>query len=590
VSDHDTSELADDLPELDHRARGAAAALRHRIDTLVPEDHGDPSVTAAHTDGISPTDLAAPATDPVGEMRSLDRAGGRRRRWWLAAAAVTVVAAAGGAVAVVTGDDHPDVTSGGQPDYLLPGWLPEGLEPTSAIDFANAATSGGLGGLSGEIAGYGDPDSDDPWASTLAVTHFVIPPEMADEWQMTEGEPVTLAGHEATLSEIDGSDSGSPGPGWQVQWPVEDGQMAVAGTRLSREEVLAAAAEATPDPAIGPGSLPDGFTELARGPLDAAAPGLGIVTPSTGLAVTYTIPSEGDDGRSVVSIIERSGPESAVDLLRGSYADSDAITVRGRHAVVGRGDGQVVVQWAEPEGQLITVLGYGVAEDAVLRVADQLRPAGAGEVAALLADHAPPAAGEFDDPPEGHVEVASGGTPNGRWRVVVDTTAPEGMEALSVERVSESGDSSSGTASWMGGDGSAAPPPLEVSTDTEDGVTIVYGLVHPDAAAVTIEAPGLSGVSLGFHDVEGWQRRPFAGQLTEEQIAGVGGGEAVVIARAADGRELGRTQISVGPDPLLPGDQPSGDVAEACTTLPDGTTECSVSSGSGATATIPADR
>lgn len=585
MSGHDA-----DMTELDRRGRSAAAALRAGIDTLVAPD---PDASHERAAGPAASGLSAVpgpgATAPPEPIR-LDRprrSGGRRatRPWLLAAAAFAGLATVAGAIAVVTGDDgRPDVTSGGQGGALLPGWLPEGLEPRYAIDLAGASAPRGL---AGEVVVYGDADADDPWASTLGVIHVASD---EDGWGSSspDGEPVTVAGHPAMLSEVEGPTGlATSGQGWQVDWPVDDGHLIVGG--LGRDEVLAAAEAATTEPAIGSAGLPAGYTELARGPLGAASPTL-FADAESGLSVTYTVPAEGDDDmETTLAVVQRPAPESAVDLLRGGLVSSDAITVRGRHAVVARGEGVVAVQWAEPEGQLVTVVGSGLTEteDVVLQVAERLRPAGAAEVAALLSEHAPPVPGEFAEPPEGHVVVDEGETATGRWRVVADATAPEGMEALSIERMSESA-SSSGTSSGTSPGGPSGPPPLELTTDTEDGSTIVYGLAHEDTTELGVEGLGHGGAG-GISRVEGWSRRVIVVDVGE--LPRGGAIDAVVIARAADGRELGRYPIHLEPDPVVPeGDAPTGaDIEEECTTFADGTTECSTSGSTGASDTIPGD-
>src|SRR5262249_22657046 len=158
----------------------------------------------------------------------------------------------------------------------------------------------------------------------------------------------------------------------------------------------AAAEAATTQPAIGRSGLPDGYTELARGPLDdpllltssvfesaggtaGASAGAGA-----GVAVSHADPSDGSAARPAIVGVARPGPASAVDLLRLWSPDAHTSTVRGHHAVIGRSSeppgsagesGVVSVRWAEAEGQVVTVVGYGVAEDVVRQVAEGMRSA-----------------------------------------------------------------------------------------------------------------------------------------------------------------------------------------------------------------------
>lgn len=546
------------LDALDRRARAAARTLLNDLAAEVPDgaDSGD-----------TPTPIVR-----------LDAAAGRRR-WSLVAAAVTLLAVVGGAVAVLSRDDGgPDVLSQTMPGYLLPSRLPAGLEPTRAIDFADNAQPDGI---RGDIAIYGDSNAADPWATALAVIHLV-----ADEAALgdpSDGETVTVAGHDATLRETE-SPLGfalSSGEGWELEWPVDDGRLQVRGA-MTRDEILAAAETATTEPAVDASGLPDGYAEVARGPIGATDPTLfSVATDRSGLAVTYTAPSEGDEAQEMVAVIQRPAPASAVDLLRAAFPDADEITLRGRHAVVGERDGTTAIQWAEPEGQLVTVVGFGVTTDVVVQVADDLRPARPDEVAALLADHAPDPLGEFGDAPDRSTVVAEGETSTGRWRVLADTTMSEGMEGLTIERATGSS-SSSGTSSGMSG-GDA--PGLELATDTEDGTTIVYGVVPADTASVTFDAPGIQG-ALEFHEVEGWDSKVIAANITADLPSDIAADviDAVtIVARGADGRELGRQTVAVEHDPFPPDDAAPGDIVEACTTLPDGSEQCTFESETSAT-------
>jgi hypothetical protein len=566
----------DDAPldALDRRGRAAARTLLEDLaargaDTLVGEDV-DPAVPVGDAEtGPAPSDppkstepapipATEPPTLPVPTVVPPDRPtgrGGRRpaRRKFLAAAAVAVLAAAGGAVAVVTDDGGPDVTSGGEPDYLLPGWLPGGFEPLSAAGVPDTAAMG----FDADIAVYGDPDSDDPWSAGLAVIHLVADEDVLGD-PRSDGEAVTVAGHDARLREAESEGFGGrrpAGPGWEVEWEVDDGRIIVVGA-LPSDEVLAAAEAATTEPAIDPAGLPDGYTELARGPMEEPSllytslfeEFLDGSVDGAGLAVTYADPSDSASVRPAVVVAQRPGPASAVDLLRLSFDDGDVTTVRGRHAVIGRGSeppgsagetGIVAVQWAEPEGQLVTVVGFGVAEDAVLQVAEGLRPASAGEVAELRDQQVVAAPREFGDVPEGHVAVASGETPTGQWRLVADAGRRANIGALTVERMSGA------IASTASNTGDRVEPPLDLGADTSDGTVVIWGVLWVDAASVTVDGPGGEPIALDIHEVEGWSDPVVAGAFPVDHFAGSGEG-VVVVARDADGREVARNTTVLG--------------------------------------------
>jgi hypothetical protein len=606
MTDRTDAFATDDAPdELDRHARAAASALLARVAEMVDDEaEVDRSAGAGPATGATAPITAPPTASPVaagpvaarpvaaptdrsgGEAdadtadphvvplgRATDRPGARsRRRRLLACAAAATVVAIGAAIALTGDSGAPDVTSGGPGGALLPAWLPDGLEPLMAVDLDRADRPDAV---DGEVAIYGDRDAPDPWAETLTVTHLLVPDEMASGMQPQEGEAVTVSGHEATLSEMDGIESGTGGPGWRVQWSTEDGLVGVAGTNLTRDEVLTAAALVTDGPGIAEDGLPRGFTELARGPFDAAAPSLSPSVFASGLAVSYGAPDGADDEQAMLAIHQRPGPASAVDLVRATSADSEAITVRGDHGVLSRhGRGGLVVQWAEPEGRLVTVVASGVSERSVLRIVEGMRPADAEEIEALLSEPATPSPGEFVPVPSEQVEVTAGEVPGGgRWRVVVDTAAPASLDALSVEQVSADGSFSSGAAS--GGLGGSARP-LDLSSDSTDGGTVVYGTVTADAATVTLEAPGRPAVPLELHGVDGWDLRVVASLVADI------GPESVAVARAVDGREVARTTIYVAPDPITPGSSDpatgGGDdtaVEETCVTEPDGSVTCS---------------
>lgn len=519
------------LDALDRRGRAAARTL---LDDLAAREARTPVA-----DHAPPPSSPEPRVIHVG--RPVLNGGGRPARlWFVAAAVVAVVAAVVGAVVATRDDSSPSVSSRGALDYLLPGWLPAGLEPVHAIDVPDAAAVG----YGADIAVYGDPDTDDPWSATLTVTHLVADEELLGG-PPSGGEAVTVAGHDARLRE-----GFEDGEGWEVEWQVDDGRLIVGGA-LTSEEVLAAAEAATTEPAIDASGLPEVFTELARGPsgadfmlftslfegnLDRSGEG----SVGSGLAVTYADPSDSDAVRTAVVVAQRPGPASAVDLLRQWFPDADATTVRGHHAVIGRGSeppgsagqaGVVAVQWAEPDGQLVSVVGFGVAEDAVLQVAEGLRPPNAGEVAALRDEHAVTAPRSFGDVPAGRV-VASGESQTGQWRVVADAGREDNIGTLTLERLWGA------IASTSSNTGDRVEPPLDLAADFSDGTTIVWGVLGVDAASVTIEAADAEPITLDIHEVDGWTHPVIAGAFPDTHFAP--SSEVAVIARDESGQELAR--------------------------------------------------
>jgi hypothetical protein len=530
------------LDALDRRGRAAARTLLDDLaarggDTLVAEDAGPAPIPA-------PGSSARPDPTVIHLGRPSVRGGGRTaRRWLVAAAVVGVLAAVSGAFTAASRDDgRPAVSSDGEVDQLLPSWVPEGFEPVSALDIPDPAAAG----FSADIAVYGDHDGDDPWSATVSVVHLVAGEELLGG-RPSGGEAVTVAGHDARLSESEGFGGGRQ---WEVEWQVDDGRLIVAGP-LTPDEVLAAAETATTEPAIDTSGLRAGYSELARGPFtdslvftslfEGVVRGSADAGDGSGLAVTYADPADSGQVRPAVVVARRPGPASAIDLLRLWFTDAAATTVRGRHAVIGRGDelpgsageaGVVAVQWAEPEGQLVSVVGFGVGEDAVLQVAEGLRPAGPGEVADLREEHAVAAPREFDDVRDGQVVVASGDSATGRWRIVAEASPQANIGSLTLERLWGAIGATASTT------GARLEPPVDVQADISDGTIVIWGVLGVDAAAVTAEAPGREPVTLDTHEVEGWSQRVVADAFPDDHFDP--DDTVSVVARDADGEEVAR--------------------------------------------------
>lgn len=541
------------LTELDRLGARAATALRERIDTLVQLDPGRSGDRVG-----TPTRLFGgdePLVVDLGQRAESDRSSQRRRRALLVAAAIVVLTGVS-AVMVLTRDDPPAVTSG-QPKYLLPGWLPEGWgpDPEAVVLDDDSVPDAGLGG---EIAVYGVESADDPWAGpTVGVARIVPDPSsFGDE---SDGEPITVGGHQAMLSR--------DGQAWAVEWSEDGGRILIRGIGVSRDDVLAAAAAASAEPAIAPGGLPDGFVEIGRGPLNAAA-AIGYPTGS-GLTLVYTTTAV-PGGDKYLAVVQRPGTAASVDLARWGSPGLDAAstTVRGRHAVVGRFTGETLLQWHEPSGTLVTLLASGLDEAAVRRVAEELRPAGDAEIGHLVRARPPDSATRsgFASLEEGQVAVVSGRSGEMQWRLVASVDQEARLGSLSYEEAA--GGSASGATG--GSDDSGAAPPLEATaTETMDGKGwVVYGVVAGDAGAVTAEGADGSAIPLDLYDVTGWDRRVFIGFLPADTQA------RDVVAHRPDGTELARQSLVLSrpAEPLA-----DGDSAEVCAEVGDGTFECTTS-------------
>jgi hypothetical protein len=479
-------------------------------------------------------------------LARVDRDGGRRRPWGrllLAAAAVVLLAAV--AAVVVGRDGTTDVARSADPPALVPGWVPDGMQLTRAVTLADAADPAAAGAT---ITVYGDTSADDPWADTVWVAAAPGddpgPPPTDDG-----GEPITIDGHPGVIRE------GSPelaelGARWQVLWYADGATHTVgAGDGWSREQVVAAA-EAVEGDTIGHAGLPDGYVDLAHGGLGATTAYAASGDRASGLVLSYQAPAAGtEETTTLLGVIQRPGAPAEVDLLRHGFRDSGETTVRGHRAAVGRGDGMVALQWLE-DGQLVTVMGTGLDEPAVARVAEELRPAGEGEVRRLLDEHP---VNSFDPVPEGQEAVVEGETAAGdRWRVLVTQDAAEGMSAVTLETITADGSGSSGTEASGGG---PAAGPVEVSMDQpRDADVVLYGVVAPEVASLAIEAPGRPPIEVTATEVANWERRVFGTSVPTAEAT-----DAWLVARGADGQELGR-------QPLLTSD--SGQETEAATTGP----------------------
>ena len=89
--------------------------------------------------------------------------------------------------------------------------------------------------------------------------------------------------------------------------------------------------------------------------------------------------------------------------------------------------------------------------------------------------------------------------------------------------------------------GDRVEPPVDLGADTSDGTIVVWGLLWVDAATVTVEAPGRAPVTLATHEVEGWSHPVVAGSFPDDHFAPTD--EVSVVARDADGREVGRSTV-----------------------------------------------
>lgn len=271
-------------------------------------------------------------------------------------------------------EDGPAVTSGTQSQYLLPGWLPHGVEPIQAMRFGDVPEVGG------EVVAYGRADAEDPWdGSVLAAFHIAPSLDTFFGEGGTDGPPI---GGRLSRMRQDAQ-------GWLMEWSIDGGLMVVRGIGVSREQVIAAAQAASVEPAIDPAGLPDGLIELVRGPVHAALPWGDYTGSSMGLWVSYGDEAVGSEESTTMLLKERrQGTAAVVDLFRLAYPETRPVDIRGQHAILGWDTtGFLALQWYEPSGLLVTLTAWGLTEDTLRRVAEELREPGSDKLERLLADH-----------------------------------------------------------------------------------------------------------------------------------------------------------------------------------------------------------
>ena len=529
------------LTELDRRLAAATSALRHQLDLIVPRANDAP--------GADEPDEASLVRLDRGSATGGSGAGnGRQRRAVMALAAVIVLVAGVVTGIVATRDERGTVTSDSGLELLMPRWLPDGVMPVQALRLEDVPEAGALGG---EVVAYGQRNGSDPWAGPILVASRIVP-DPATTGDETQGETVTIDGQPATVSQHDGGT-------WTATWSIEGARLQVEGRVLTREQVIAAAESTSPGPAIDAAGLPDGFTELARGPLDAMLAGaLGYSGSSRGLAVNYALAEEAPTGTPFLSIVERAGPASAVDLARLTYDEARSVTVRGQHGVLASTGDEVLLQWAEPDGLLVTMQASHLPDDDLLRVADGLRPAGAGEIDQLVAENS---VDQDDGDGDGATATeASGDVGSEGWVVEGQYEGQDWLlqAFLTGSQVREL---------WLHGGNNTAPFPMDdgispsgltvTSALFDGGVVSVFGLVDPAAVSVTIEPPGRAPTATELHPVDGATLSAFVGFVLETDV----GESTTVVARTSDGTEVARATVG---SPLRCVDHPDG--RRGCTT------------------------
>jgi hypothetical protein len=290
----------------------------------------------------------------------------------------------------------------------------------------------------------------------------------------------------------------------------------------------------------------------------AVAAGRGSVGPGTFVAYSNaavtTVDTSGD--MQFVLVSSMSGDEARLHALELVATETDRATVRGREAIVGTtwtegGSGQVTnsfVSWIERPGELIRISASGVPVDELVRIAETVEPIEAEAwrdlvERSLLGEFD---SGEYRESAGELVEMARGRFAGGTaW--VLRVWPAEGEELsgpnASIDlQVAIGGDSTSGSSSGSGAvstsDGQPAETVLGSSTTlNQGGRTFVAGFVGADVDTVVLV--GVDGAELGRAElVSGLGRRAWVAEVADGAVA--------VVARAADGTELGRQGVETG--------------------------------------------
>ena len=520
------------LARVDERGRAAARSLT----TALPGTR--------RADGRLHREHRPAAVALVVERDRPARIRSSRRRVLVGAAAAVAVVVAGIAFRLTSGD-APTTVAGAPSDYLVAGWLPEGMVATSATTLGGPSADA-PDPVGGQVVAYGDGTAADPWAgATISVIAEDVVPDEGDE-----GESISVNGHDAVV-EQDAS-------GVRIRWEDDGVRIEVRGSaELDRPTVVAAAGGADSSPSVATEALPPGFVEIGRGPLDAmmGAGGPGYLGRRDGLVLGYSAgtPSVPDATPSVpdavVSVFQREGPESAVDLVRLTSAETSAAEVRGRHAVIGdSGSGpeslEPFVQWREPSGLVTTVSGAGVDEATVLRIAEDLRRAEPGELDGLRdsdglsGEEVAGSAGAGDS----GIVLAEGQHEGQPWRLLVSDDGEHRNLELWYR-------GSSGGTGWP--DDEPAPPLVSgMSAGGTWSTPVVYGLVA-DGLTVVVDIPGVGFITPELAPAtEGVDGRGFVVFLSEPPRAGT---DFAVRARNPASIEVARDFYTYAPLPNAPG-------------------------------------
>jgi hypothetical protein len=533
-----------DFQDLDARAAAAATDLRAAAGSR-PRPAFDPE--------------RSPAI-PVGAPAGAGRAVPRRT---LAAVAAALVLVAGGVIwaAARPDDDRPGpvTTTTDAPRPFVLGSVPDGFSLAGAGE--DTGTEQPVSdGSAGPLAIYG-PAPDDPQVGVAAIGTF------DPEGLGVEAEPIEVGGVEAYV--FDGRGFGPRA----VIVPIDDLAVLAFGPTLEREQLVGlidGARIVDGSVVLGDGALPAGWTELGEEPSV-----IGLLSPvavlrgsgGAGAHVGYQsgqMTAEDADEVRTIFISSMPGDEVRLHAPKLAANRTERVTVRGRDAIAGSattdgGDGAAsttsFVTWLERPGELIRITAMGVPLDELVRIAESAEPIEAAAWDDLVERTM---LGEFDTGEYREsggelVEMARGRFEDGTaWVVRVwpaDGEDPTGPNASIDLQVALGGDSTSGSSSGSGAvissDGQPVPEALGSSTSVnQGGRTFGAGFVGAEVESVVLV--GVDGAELGRAEiVSGLGRRAWVAEAVD--------GAVEVVARAADGTELGRQGFGDGSAPIPAG-------------------------------------
>jgi hypothetical protein len=488
MSEHDEQRALD---LLDARGRSAATSLRAALAQLDLEEPAGP--------------LTPPTTPSLNNTRKLPFAA--PRNVWLAAAAIIVVVGLVAAFLALRKDPEDEsgfVTGDPEPGaYLVPDQLPDGwtFQRAELVDLAEEPDA-----MSAEIVVYGDAGADDPWAEPILMA--VRGPNLADFAVSDEGESISVAGHEATIED--------DGDGRLIlAWTDDDGiTWMIDSQDIPRDAVITAGEHLADGPAVEADGLPDGYEEIARGPMGATI--MAMVTGLDGLSLVYGSGNQdagfaiGTIGTEEVAVVQRPGDADDAALLQVGVDEVGIVDVRGQTGYVSAG----ALQWFEQStGMVVTIYSYGLETDELQAIAESLRPAKAGEIDGLLQGISGAPSGGFDVIQEGEIAVADGTHDDAEWTLV----ASEDEELWNLRLLTPGNFSGYG---MYKDDEEGLLVDVTEADNTLGGDIALFGAVDPQVTEIVARLADGTELPLEIHDVgiEGWPTKAVVGFVPSRQV------------------------------------------------------------------------